>query len=230
MNRVILALTALLLTAGTRTSVWGQILIREVNDGGHYPAGWSVWTRQPAPNSGFPDPMPNIKFEPLGGGYHLTIGNQKPALVYRSADQMNGPFRFAVKFDKTEEPFTYPEGYGLFFGGKHLDPDPDLEPDQIEFLVRSIGRYLIRRRSVDGVVDIKPWTPHAAIQQTDASGHSTNVLAIEAQWNSSKVVFLINGQRVDSMAVTADELSGLVGIRANWDQDLQISDYVVQKK
>lgn len=223
MNRVTIVFAPMLLAIGTGAPLMGQTNGREVYDGGKFPTGWSA---RPERLDGNPT-LTSIKFVSSGEDYHLLLGNQTSTLLYRQTDQVNGPFRFLAKFTKAEVPFEYPEGYGLFYGGKELD---SANPRYVYFLVRSNGQYLLKRRNGDEVTAVKPWTEHAAIKQTDANGQSTNLLAIEAKWNSPKVVFMVNGQAVDSMDVAADDMNGIVGSRGNWDLDLYISGYVVQRK
>jgi hypothetical protein len=218
MNRVTVVLVTTLLAIGTSVPLVGQHHGHQiVTGGGVFPAGWSA-----RPDSG--GKLENVGFVSMGKDYHLTLGTS--GVLYRQADRGNGPFHAVATFTQTKPSGEHPEGYGLFYGGKALD---SAGQQYIYFLVRGDGKYLIKRRNGDKVTSVKPWTAHAAIKQIDAKGRSTNLLAIEAKQNSPNVLFMANGQVVDSMAVTADDINGIVGIRANHDLDLHITGFAVHR-
>jgi hypothetical protein len=218
MNRATVVLITILLATGTGAPLVGQDHShQEVIDGAVLPAGWSA-----RPDDG--GRVKNVKFVSMGKDYHLTLG---PAtLLYRQNDQGNGPFHILAKFTQAKALGQHREAYGLFYGGKELS---SAGQQYFYFLVRGDGKYLIKRRNGNKVTEVKPWTTHAAIKQADAKGQVTNLLAIEAKQNPTKVVFMANGQAVDSMAVTADDINGIVGIRANHNLDLHIGGFAVQR-
>jgi hypothetical protein len=220
MNRAAVVLIATMFAAGTGVPLAGQDHHHEqpVAGGGVFPAGWSA---RPDPDGGAID---NIKVVTMGADYHLTLGTS--AIVYRQADSGKGPFHAVATFNQTRPSGEHPEGYGLFFGGRALD---GADQRYVYFLVRADGQYLIKRRVGDEVTEVTPWTAHTAINQLDAKGQATNLLAIEAKPNAAKVLFTVNGQAVDSMTVTADDMNGVVGVRANHDLDLHLAGFAVHR-
>jgi hypothetical protein len=218
MHRVTVVLITILLATGTGAPLVGQDHNHQaVTDGGVLPAGWLA-----RPDDG--GTAKNVKFVNMGKDYHLTLGTA--TLLYRQNDQGNGPFHVLAKFTQTKAPGQHPEAYGLFYGGKELS---SADQQYFYFLVRGDGKYLIKRRKGNKVTEVKSWTAHPAIQPADAKGQATNLLAIEAKQSPTKVVFMANGQAVDSTTVTADDMNGVVGIRANHNLDLHISGFAVQR-
>ncbi len=218
MNRVTVIFLSILLATGAGAPLWGQHDDHDaVTGGGVFPPGWSAW----------PDAdgtMEQVKLVTMGKDYHLTLGTS--AIVYRQADQGTSSFHTLANFTQTKATAEHPEGYGLFFGGKALGKSTQ---QYVYFLVRGDGQYLIKRRNGEEVTEIKPWTEHPAIKKFDANGQTTNLLAIEGKQKSNQVLFIVNGQTVDSMAATADDLEGVIGIRANHDLDLHIGGFAIHR-
>jgi hypothetical protein len=218
MNRVTVIFLSTLLATGVGVPLWGQHHGHDtVTGGGVFPPGWSVW-----PDSG--GMVEQVKLVTMGKDYHLTLGTS--AIVYRQADQGTSSFHTLANFTQTKPTGEHPEGYGLFYGGKDLGK---VSQQYIYFLVRGDGQYLIKRRNGEEVIEIKPWTEHPAIKKVNANGQATNLLAIEVKQKSNQVLFMANGQTVDSITATADDLEGVIGIRANHDLDLHIGGFAIHR-
>jgi hypothetical protein len=188
---------------------------KAVTGGGTLPAGWSARTDKDAP-------MANVKFAPMGSGFHVTLG---PATVlYRAADQANGPFHTLATFTQTKAPM-HPEAYGLFIGGQNLSAPTQ---QYTYFLVRGDGKYLIKRRDGANTSVIKDWTDSPAVVKADSAGKATNMLEIDNKSDPSTVTFKVNGQAVHSMPADATT-KGIVGLRVNHNLDVHVSGFALHQ-
>ena len=188
---------------------------KSVTGGGTLPAGWSARTDNDAP-------MTNVKFAPMGTGFHVTLG---PATVlYRAADHANGAFHTLATFTQTRAPM-HPEGYGLFVGGQSLNAPTQ---QYTYFLVRGDGKYLIKRRDGANTSVIKDWTESPAVVKADSAGKATNMLEIDNKSDPSTVTFKVNGQTVHSMPADATT-KGIVGLRVNHNLDVHVSGFALHQ-
>lgn len=166
----------------------------------------------------------DAKFAPMGGGMHVTSG---PAAIYwNPKDAATGQYTVSASFTQTKAPM-HPEAYGLFIGGTNLQ---DSTESYVYFLTRGDGKYLINHRAGDEVHKIINWTDTDATNKQDASGKSTNVLAIRVTKDS--VDFLANGKLVKGF--TKAEMhnfaaEGQTGIRVNHNLDVHIANFQVKK-
>jgi hypothetical protein len=191
--------------------------------GGGVPAGWSSRLDDPTAS------VSNVKFAPMGGGFHFTTG---PAGIYwRAADAVPGSFHTIATFVQTKAP-THPEAYGLFIAGSDLSG-----PNQsyIYFLVRGNGQYSIRQRKGATVTDVTSgarngWTPNdAVVKQDSATGKASNTLEIAGNATTKKLTFKVNGKVVQEIDAPGGTVSGLVGIRMNHNLDVHIDGFGVHK-
>jgi len=188
---------------------------KAVTGGGTLPAGWSARTDKAAP-------MTNVKFAPMGPGFHVTLG---PAtILYRETDRANGPFHTLATFTQTKAP-THAEGYGLFIGGQSLNAPTQ---QYTYFLVRGDGKYLIKRRDGENTSVITDWTDSPAVVKADSAGKTTNMLEIDNKSDPSKVTFKVNGQAVHTMPADATT-KGIVGLRVNHNLDVHISGFALHQ-
>lgn len=190
---------------------------RAVQGGGAVPAGWAVRPDDPAGSA-------NVKVVPMGKGIHVTLG---PAIIlYKKEHGGTGAFHTLATFTQSKKA-THAEGYGLFYGGKALD---GAGQKYTYFLVRQDGTYLVKRRDGDKTTAVtKGWVASSAVKKVDGTGGAANLLEIDAKRDASKVVFMVNGQAVHTMAATAADVNGVVGIRANHNLDLHIDGFDVHR-
>jgi hypothetical protein len=186
---------------------------RPVAGGGALPAGWSGRTDQAGD-------LQNVKFVTMEPGYHLTLG---PAtILYREKDRAKGPFHTLATFHQMKK-LPHAEGYGLFFGGENLAGEAQ---HYVYFLVRSDGKYLIKRRDGANTSEIsKGWTASPAIKKEDAQGRATNLLEIDAKQDPGKVSFKVNGTTVHTTDAKSLSTNGIVGLRANHNLDLHVEGF-----
>jgi hypothetical protein len=188
-----------------------------VEGGGTVPAGWTVR----ADEKGNPK---NVKVVTMGNGLHLTLG---PAIIlYRAEDDGAGPFHTLATFTQTKKT-DHAEGYGLFFGGQDLAGAGE---KYTYFLVRQDGSYLVKSRDGEKTTEItKGWVKHASVHQPDARGAATNLLEVDAKRDPAKVSFKVNGQTVQTVDASSQNLKGIVGIRANHHLDLHVEGFAVHR-
>lgn len=183
--------------------------------GGKVPAGWSY--RLDRADSKLAD----VKFEPMGGGFHFTTG---PAgLYWRDADAVTGSFHTLATFTQTKAPM-HPEAYGMFVAGKDLN---GAGATYTYFLVRGNGMYSIWTGGAAGSKStaIVPWTANTAVVKQDStSGKATNKLEIAG--DGKKITFKVNGTTVHEMDAPS---AGIIGIRMNHNLDVHVDGFAVHK-
>jgi hypothetical protein len=154
------------------------------------------------------------------GDVHVLTG---PAgIAYRPADAVSdGPFRVEATFVEHGSPAGYPEGYGVFIGGRDLEGS---DPQYTYLLVRSTGDFLVRRRRGRVPETLKDWTPEPAVRRPSAEVEDPrNVLAVEVAGNET--TFLVNGIVVFQMATADAAPYGVAGLRINHRLDVRVSDW-----
>lgn len=142
-----------------------------------------------------------------GGRWEVQPG---PAhITYSPRDTASGQYTVETTFDQLQKP-RFPEGYGVFIGGSALD-----QPTQryTYFIVRGTGEYLVKMRTGDTTRTVIPWTASPAIAKTSAAGTATYRVAVQV--GADSVRFRVNGQPVASVAKSAVDTDGIVGLRIN---------------
>jgi hypothetical protein len=187
-----------------------------VAGGGTLPTGWHAHVDRNAA-------LANVKFVTMGSGYHATLG---PAVIlWRAADTASGSYRIGATFTQTKAP-RYPEGYGLFFGGRDL---AGAAQRYTYFLVRSDGTFLVKRRSGDSTSFVTPdWTSNPAVVRADsATGAATNEVGVAVKGDS--VRFVVNGKDVFVTKASNVDVTGLVGYRVNHNLDVHVTALEVHR-
>ena len=164
------------------------------------------------------------KFAPMGSGMHVTSG---PAAIYwNPKNTASGNYTVSATFIQEKKPM-HPEAYGLFIGGQNLN---DSSQSYVYFETRGDGKYLINHRAGDAVHKIVDWTETDATNKEDASGKSTNALAIRVTADS--VEFLANGKPVRAFSKAEMHnfaAEGQTGIRVNHNLDVHIANFPVKE-
>lgn len=179
------------------------------------PSGWQA--RADRANA----QMQNVKFVPMGDGYHVTLGPS--VILYNPTQRAEGAYRARATFTQTRSP-QHPEAYGLLMGGQNLDA---ANQDYLYFLVRGDGKFLVKHRAGAETHTLFDWTEHAAVKRADAAGKATNALAIEATAEGAR--FLVNGAEVAKLP-RGEQLNtnGVVGLRVNHNLDVHVSGFGVE--
>ena len=166
----------------------------------------------------------DAKFAPMGSGIHVTSG---PAAIYwNPKNAASGEYTVSATFTQEKKPM-HPEAYGLFIGGQNLK---DSAQSYVYFETRGDGKYLINHRAGNDVHKIIDWTETDATNKEDASGKSTNELAIRVTKDS--VDFLANGKLVKGFSKAEMHnfaADGQTGIRVNHNLDVHVANFQVKK-
>ncbi len=216
----ILALTTLI---AVPLSAQGSDPDKKVAGGGTLPAGWSARGDKGAT-------LENVKFVTMGPGLHVTTG---PAVIlWKETDAVKGPFHTLATFTQTKAP-THPEAYGIIVAGDDLK---GAGQSYIYFLVRGDGKFTVRKRTGETVVnlttggDTNGWVANEALAKQDATtGKATNKLEVDGKVDPSKVSFKVNGKSVLELPAASVNLDGAVGLRVNHNLDVHVDGFAVHK-
>jgi hypothetical protein len=185
--------------------------------GGALPAGWHARRdNKPADAE-----LEGVQFMSMGNAYHVMMGMTN-AIFWNPQNVAKGEFELSATFSQMKKPEMHPEGYGLVFNGSNLD---QANQSYVYFLVKD-GQYLINHRAGNEVHKIVPWTVNEAIAKPDASGKSTNTLAVQVKGND--VNYLVNGKVVHTQQRAHINPDGIVGLRVNMHLDMHVSDFKVK--
>ena len=193
-----------------------------VSLGAQAPAGWKVRVDR-SQSATDPDNTPNLKFAPMGKGFHVTSG---PAgTFWNPANTAAGDFTVRATFTLMK-PSNHTNYYGLVFGGGDLDAAAQ---NYIYFLIAQDGTYLVKHRAGEATHDVQRATPNKAIQQPDAKGQSTNTLEVRVAGNT--ISYVVNGTVVHTTpksGMTA-KTDGIAGVRVNHVLDVHVEGFQVTK-
>jgi len=187
---------------------------------GQMPAGWMVRADEPPKAD-----LTKLTFAPMSKGWHVTTGPIH-AIFYRPANTATGNFTATLDTYFFGPPGQYPEGYGVFVGGKDL-----AGPNQsyLYFVAANNGKYLLKKRTGATTATVIDWTASPAIKTLPAGdkGNIENVFKVEARKDS--VRFLINGVVVASRPRTDVSADGVVGFRINHGLSIHVAALTVEK-
>jgi|SRR5688500_5863161 hypothetical protein len=184
--------------------------------------GWKVRVDR-STNAQDPDDRPDLKFVPMGKGFHITGG---PAgTFWNPANTVTGNYTVKATFNLLK-PSGHVNYYGLTFGGS--DPDGAAQT-YIYFVIAQNGTFLIKQRAGEATQDVQTRMPHAAIKQPDAKGQSTNTLEVRVAGNT--ISYVVNGTVVHTTPKTGltAKTDGIVGFRVNHTLDVHVDAFEVVK-
>jgi hypothetical protein len=167
----------------------------------------------------------NFNVELVDGALHLRTG---PSGILYRADQAvaGGDYTVSATFMEVSAPFGHREGFGLFIGGQDLTGSSQ---SYTYFLVRSDGKYLVKRRSGSTTISITDdWVVADAVGRAgEDGGDVVNDLAVTV--TSDRVTFRCNG--VELLDVPSSDMvtHGLVGLRVNHNLEVQVRDMRVER-
>src|SRR5262245_48322283 len=182
MRRVAVVVIAALMAGGTLT---GQAL--------KTPADWKWIPDTPAKvidagNAG-PDTMFFVAMPP---GWHITQG--PGALLYQPDYQARGSF--VVEAEVFLFPNSSLEEYGIFFGGRSLEPATNRT--YLAFVARRDGQAAVIERTSSGVAPVANWMTNSAVAPQAGTEPVKNVLKIDV--GAAEVVFSANGTSIATLA------------------------------
>jgi hypothetical protein len=176
------------------------------------PSTWKVRFDRPT------TPDTAMSYVMMPPGWHVTSGPAAAGILYDPAWTARGNYRVEA------ETYLFPgdqlEGYGIFFGGQHLE---DAQRTYTYFLIRKDGTYLIKQRQGGGTTTLAGWAPNPAIvKHPGDSSNVKNVLAVEV--GADSVRFLANGQVVTTLPrAQVGDCDGTVGLRVNHHLNIHIT-------
>ena len=182
--------------------------------GAQAPSGWKLHIDRSA-DATDPDAAGAIKFTTSGSGFHAV--NPQAAIYWNPANRAAGNYAVEAKFTLLE-PSNHTNYYGLIIGGKDLDTP---KQSYVYFMVAQDGTWLLKSRNGQDTPTIARG-PSDAVKKPDASGKSTNDLAVRVM--ADKVDFVVNGTTVHSERRTGTFAStdGIYGLRVNHFLNVQI--------
>ncbi len=185
-----------------------------------YPGGWIVRADEPPKAE-----LSKLTFDAMSRGWHVTTGPLH-IIAYRPEDTAAGNFTATLDTYFFGPPGQYPEGYGIFIGGKDL-----AGPNQsyVYFMAANDGRFLLKKRTGSSTATIIDWKPSAAIKKVPAGDKNNveNVFKVEAR--SDSVRFFVNGVAVASQPRSAIAADGVVGFRINHSLSVHVAGLTVAK-
>ena len=165
----------------------------------------------------------DMTFVTMAPGWHVTTG--PAALLYHPDYRTKNTDNFAVEAEIFLFPGTSQEEYGIFVGGKTLQPEE--RPSYLAFVARRDGMGMIRRGSGEPIVN---WKANDAILPHPGKETVKNVLRMEA--GPTDIVFSANGKEVARIARqgTNVNLEGNLGFRIGKDVNVHLSRFDVTHK
>ena len=186
----------------------------------NFPAGWMVRADEPPKAD-----LTKLGFVAMSRGWHVTTGPVH-AIFYQPGTTASGNYTATLNASFFGPPGTYPEGYGIFVGGKDL-----AGPNQsyLYFVVANNGKYLLKRRTGSTTSTVVDWTASAAIKTLPAGdkGNIENVFQVRAGKDS--VRFAINGVVVATRPRAETSVDGVVGFRINHSLSVHVAALTVAK-
>jgi hypothetical protein len=154
-------------------------------------------------------------FVAMPPGWHVTTG---PAtLLYHPLYETRADANFALEAEIFLFPGESQEEYGVFLGGKGLEPSGT--PAYVSFVARRDGKGAILRRGGSALVD---WTPSEAIvPHAGKEGTAKNVLRVEV--GAAEIVFRANGNEVAKVPRAGISVDGHFGFRFGANMNVHAS-------
>jgi hypothetical protein len=211
------SLTALALALPLVAGAQANDPTKNVADGGVKVTGWEARLDDAAAS------VSNLKFVQMGPGFHVTSG--PAAIYYNPSHATSGNYSVKASLTQTKTP-AHREAYGIFVAGDDLK---DASQNYLYFVVAHTGEFTIKHRAGANVHTVVDWTKNAAIKTPDASGRSTNEVAIEV--GASELRFLVNGTEVHKAARSGMLRAGdgVAGLRVNHNLDVHVGSFSVTK-
>jgi hypothetical protein len=214
----LIQIAALALALPVAVQAQGNDPDKKVADGGVKVAGWDARLDREGAN------IADLKFVTMGPGFHVTSG---PAAIYfNSSNQAKGNYVAKASLTQTKVP-AHREAYGIFVGGDDLKGSGQ---NYLYLVVAHTGEFTIKHRGGANVHTVVDWTKNDAVKTPDASGRSTNEVAIEA--GANEVRFLVNGTEVHKAPRSGmlAKLDGVAGLRVNHNLDVHVGSFAVASK
>jgi len=166
----------------------------------------------------------DFRVELVDAALHLRTGPS--GILYRPDQAVAaGDYTISATFTEVSAPFGHREGFGLFIGGQDLDGS---DQGYTYFLVRSDGKFLVKRRSGSTTIPVTDnWVGADAVDRAgEDGGDVVNELAVTV--TGDRVAFRCNGVELLAVASTDVDTHGLVGLRVNHNLSVQVQGMRVE--
>lgn len=185
------------------------------------PADWKWIPDSPAKviegGDAGPDAMFFVAMPP---GWHITQG--PGALLYQPDYQARGSFVLETEI------FLFPnssiEEYGVFCGGRSLDPAP-ANRTYVAFVARRDGQAAVLERTANGIVAVATWMTNSGILPPSGPDAVKNVLKVEV--GPAEVVFSANGTTISTLPRARLSTDGQFGLRIGKGVNVHVSRFDV---
>lgn len=180
------------------------------------PAGWMARADDKGDVS-------KIAFNAMSKGWHVVTGPVH-GIFYRPETKASGNYTATLDAFFFGPPGQYPEGYGIFVGGRDLS---GASQSYLYFVAANNGKYLIKKRSGAATTTLIDWTPSTAIK-TVAAGSKDNVQNVfKIQARKDSVLFSINDVVVATRPRSELAVDGVVGFRVNHSLSIHVAGLTV---
>ena len=186
------------------------------------PKGWKLRSDN-STRASDPDGAGAIRFVEEKGGFHAT--NPQAATYWNPAHTVAGNYSLRGTFTVLK-PTSHSEYYGLIFGGNDLE---GAGQNYLYFMVAGDGTWLLKRRTGNDTENVAGPTPNNAVKQPDASGKSTNALAVRVL--ADKTEYIVNGTVVHTSPKSGKtaKTDGIYGLRVNHLLEVQVDGFALSK-
>lgn len=178
------------------------------------PADWKWVPDSPAKVVETAATADSILFVAMPPGWHITQG--PGAVFYQPEYQTRGSF--AIEAEIFLFPDSSAEEYGLFAGGRSLEPGRAL---YTAFVARRDGHAAVLDRKPSGVAPIANWASNSAVAPSKGPDPVKNVLRVEA--TAGDVIFSVNGTIVTKQPRGSLVVDGSFGLRIGKGVNVHVS-------
>ena len=164
-----------------------------------------------------------VSFTAMSRGWHVVTGPIH-GIFYRPETTATGSYTATLNASFFGPPGQYPEGYGIFVGGKDLAGPAQ---SYLYFVAANNGKYLIKKRTGTTTATVVDWTASSAIKTVPAGdkGNVENVFKIQARKDS--VLFSINDVMVATRLRSELSVDGIAGFRINHSLSIHVAGLTV---
>ena len=184
------------------------------------PADWKWRTDSPATVTDNDRDMPASQWFYVGmaPGWHVTTN--PGVLLFHPGHEGRG------NFSLRSEIFLFPgdnqEEYGLFIGGRTLEPS-SAAPSYTAFVLRRDGRAAILKRTGTSTTTVVDWKANTAVLPQTGTEAMKNALTVDV--GATDVVFSVNDKEVARVPRADVATDGAVGFRVGTKLNLHITTF-----
>ena len=164
-----------------------------------------------------------VSFNAMSRGWHVVTGPIH-GIFYKPETTAAGNYTATLDAFFFGPPGQYPEGYGIFVGGKDL-----AGPGQayLYFVAANNGKFLIKKRTGAATANVVDWTASSAIKTvpSGSNANAENVFKIQARKDS--VLFSINDVVVATRPRSELAVDGIAGFRINHSLSIHVAGLTV---